>query len=79
MAETIVGMFESAAEATKAADDLIKRGFARGDVRVIDGAPTSSAALTSLANDIGDPDIKLYQEGVRRGATLLAIRTDRKN
>jgi len=135
MAKTVVGFFDSYAQAQRAQDDLVRQGFSRNDINIITnkekyteagehegasgaavgattGAVVGGAAgliaalipgvgpilaagplLTALVGagagavaggilgalvDAGVPeeDARLYEEGIRRGGTLLMLRTD---
>lgn len=73
--QTVVGLFEDVSEAQRAAADLEASGLGRDSVRVI----SNTSDLGSVLSDIGMPDSTFYQEGVRRGSTLVAITTTAQN
>jgi uncharacterized protein (TIGR02271 family) len=68
-------MFEDAKEAKRALEDLMQNGFGRNDVMRITSAKDSADALRALPSRIGEPDIRFYQEGVKRGGTLVVVET----
>jgi uncharacterized protein (TIGR02271 family) len=73
MSQNIVGLFEDAKDAKRALDDLMKQGFGRNDVLALTSAKESADALRELSARIGEPDIRFYQEGVKRGGTLVVV------
>jgi uncharacterized protein (TIGR02271 family) len=74
--KTVVGLFEDRQEAQRAVADLRNNGFAERNVSVLTSAADSAEALRDLANDISEPDIRFYEEGVRRGGHLVVVRAD---
>ena len=72
-ASTVVGLFESRAEAEAAFSDLVGSGFERGDIDMRE--PGSGAGDDALIRELegeGVPaaDARLYAEGVRAGDAL---------
>lgn len=76
---TIVGLFEDAGEARRVIADLKQRNIKTEYIREITSVPESARALEALAADIGEPDIRFYQEGVRRGGTLVVVTAPRRD
>jgi hypothetical protein len=70
---TIVGLFEDAGEARRAVAELKSSNIRTDYIREVTNAPESRSMLESLASDIGEPDIRFYQEGVRQGGTLVVV------
>ena len=75
MSKTIVGMFEDAQEAKRAIADLMKSGFGRNEVMQVTSAKDSADLLRDLPSRIGEPDIRFYQEGIKRGGTVIVVET----
>jgi uncharacterized protein (TIGR02271 family) len=75
MSRTVVGLFEDRDEAQRAVDELMRGGFGRDEVITITSAAESADALRDLPARIGEPDIRFYQEGVRRGGALVVVET----
>lgn len=74
MAKTVVGLFEDSSQAQKVVRDLQSAGFDRNDIHVGGDAAGLMATLTS--SGVPADDARLYEEGVRRGNTLVRVRTD---
>jgi uncharacterized protein (TIGR02271 family) len=70
---TVVGLFEDAEEARRAIADLKQSSIATDSIREVNNAPESAQMLQALTSDIGEPDIRFYQEGVRQGGTLVVV------
>jgi len=79
MSKTIIGLFDSRTEAEKVVQELVGSGINRQDVSIV---ATDSQAQQDLDlspyRTLGIPDLEArsYAEAVRRGATLLCIRTE---
>lgn len=88
MTSTIVALFDDRSEAERARNDLIKSGFADRGVRLMAQPGTSTSASTGHSSDTGksfweevkeffgvgnDEERLQYEEGLRRGGTLLTV------
>jgi uncharacterized protein (TIGR02271 family) len=80
MRKTVVGTFDSLAEAEQAAVQLIERGFDRNDVDVRTTTETTTASRESTSWWewlFGESeDRSYYSERVNRGGAILAVTTD---
>jgi uncharacterized protein (TIGR02271 family) len=79
MSQTIVGLFEDTAEAQLAAQDLLASGFHQDQVSMLTNAAESRNLLENLNTLIGEPDVRFYQEGIRRGGTLVVVDADNRD
>jgi uncharacterized protein (TIGR02271 family) len=70
---TVVGLFEDRDEAKRALRELKSDKIDAQYIREISNAPESRTTLEALTNDISEPDVRFYQEGVRRGGHLLVV------
>lgn len=75
MTQTIVGLFDNRSDAQQAVEDLRRSGFTDG-IHTITNAAESADALHTLTTAIAEPDVHFYQEGVRRGGTLVTVLAD---
>jgi len=75
MTQTVVGLFDDRSDAQRAIEDLRKSGF-RDGIQTITSASESADALRDLTSSISEPDVRFYQEGVRRGGTLVTVFAD---
>src|SRR5688572_26096087 len=82
MAKTVVGLFEDSSQAQAVVRDLQSAGFDRNDIHMAggnaSGGMSGAAGLMATLTSSGVPadDARLYEEGVRRGSTLVRVRTD---
>ncbi len=70
---TVVGLFEDASEAQRAIKDLRSSNIAKDSIRDFTSASSSAKQLDVLNTDIGEPDVHFYQEGIRKGGTLVVV------
>src|SRR5215213_244745 len=98
MAKTVVGLFDTAAEAQSVVQELINSGFQRNDISLVAndakgeyGASRAAGASTVVGAGIGaaaggingalvgagipEEDAGFYAEGVRRGGTLVLVKS----
>jgi len=77
MASTVVGIFETRAEAEAALNDLVSSGFSSSDID-LKAAGYGGGSLISELEDEGVPnaDAKLYAEGVQAGDALEIAHVD---
>jgi uncharacterized protein (TIGR02271 family) len=88
MTSTIVALFDDRSEAERAKNDLIKAGFVDSGIRLMAQPGTSTTTAASRGGDTGksfweevkeffgvgnDEERLQYEEGLRRGGTLLTI------
>ncbi|NJM05320.1 YsnF/AvaK domain-containing protein [Candidatus Gracilibacteria bacterium] len=73
MSQTVVGLFENMQDAQLATQDLLASGFNRNQVSLVTNAAESRDMLDNLNILIGEPDVRFYQEGVRRGGSLVVV------
>lgn len=76
MSQTIVGLFDNRSDAQRAVEELRRSGFAHNSIQTITSAAESADALRDLTATISEPDVRFYQEGVRRGGTLVTVLVD---
>lgn len=87
MASTILGLFDTPAQAERARSEIMALNIPSIDVQVYDkagfqltgGTDTSARGFfQSLSQTLGfgPSNQAMYQEGVRRGGTVVSIRTD---
>ena len=82
MAKTVVGLFEDSSQAQAVVRDLQAAGFDRKDIHMdggnASGGTSGSGGLmaTLTSNGVPADDARLYEQGVRRGNTLVRVRTD---
>lgn len=76
MTQTIVGLFDDHSDAHRAVEELQSSGFDNGAIQTITSAEGSASALRDLTATISEPDVHFYQEGVRRGGTLVTVLAD---
>ena len=79
MAKTVVGLFEDSSKAQAVVRDLRAAGFDQSDIHMLGGDTSAGAGNvvgTLSSNGVPADDAALYQEGVRRGNTLVWVRTD---
>lgn len=76
MANTIVSLFENSTSIQKIVSDLTAAGVGRNDINIIGSDAGSSSNLLGTLTGYGVPEnaARVYQEGVRRGGTLLTVR-----
>src|SRR5690606_5292201 len=81
MANTIIGLFETRRGAERARDDLYRAGFSEHDVSLSDQPVTESGAegpsfWDQVKDFLGFEEAAYYEEGARRGGTVLTVDTD---
>ncbi|MBA3438301.1 MAG: DUF2382 domain-containing protein, partial [Pyrinomonadaceae bacterium] len=76
MANTIVSLFDNSANLQTIISDLTALGIRRDDINSMASDSGNASNLTSTLSGYGVPAnaAKIYQEGVRRGGTLLTVR-----
>lgn len=76
MASTVVGLFETRAEAEAAMNDLVSSGFDRSDIDLKAAGADPSGLMRELEGEgVPSDDAKLYVEGVRSGDALEIAHT----
>ncbi len=76
MASTVVGLFETRAEAEAAMNDLVSSGFNRGDIDLKAAGADHSGLMRELEGEgVPSDDARLYAEGVRAGDALEIAHT----
>jgi uncharacterized protein (TIGR02271 family) len=70
---TVVGLFEEASEARRVIAELTASDIAVSNIHEISNAPESAHLIETITSYIGEPDVRFYQEGVRRGETLVVV------
>jgi uncharacterized protein (TIGR02271 family) len=85
MRKTVVGTFDSAAEAEQVAERLVEQGFDRDDIDVRATAATTDSTTASRESTswwewlFGESDDRsYYSERVNRGGAILAVTTDER-
>jgi uncharacterized protein (TIGR02271 family) len=85
MRKTVVGTFDSAAEAEQVAEQLVEQGFDRDDIDVRATAATTDSTTASRESTswwewlFGESeDRSYYSERVNRGGAILAVTTDER-
>jgi hypothetical protein len=75
MAKTVIGLMDSQAEAQKVVQELLDCGFDRKEMRMMAGGEPGAVGLLGALASRGVPEDEahFYAEGVRRGATLIAL------
>ena len=53
----------------------MRSGFGRNEVMQVTSAKDSADLLRDLPSRIGEPDIRFYQEGIKRGGTVIVVET----
>ena len=76
MANTIVSLFDNNTNLQNIIRDLTALGIARNDINTMGSDSGSASNLPSTLSSYGVPEnaARVYQEGVRRGGTLLTVR-----
>lgn len=76
MAQTVIGLFDDNSEARRVVDDLHQHGFSKNEVTVTrdSDSPTAQQLLTDAR--VPSQDMNFYNEGVRRGGSLVMVRTE---
>ena len=75
MANTIVSLFDNLSDAQTVASELTNQGITRSNINIIEkdsGNISSTLQSASVPADAA----RIYEEGVRRGGTLLTARVD---
>jgi len=85
MESTIIGVFETRADADQVRDDLLQAGFDNDEVTLISQPSTGGAATTEHRDwwesvkeffGFGDVSYQRYHEAARRGHTLVSVRSE---
>ena len=76
MANTIVSLFDNSADLQNIVRDLTSLGIRRDEINIMGSDSGGSDDLRSTLGSYGVPEnaARVYQEGVRRGGTLLTVR-----
>jgi hypothetical protein len=80
---TVVGLFDSQKDAEDAIAGLVEAGFERFDISLLSSAQTDqpagpdfkTAASGLAAQGLTEDDMECYSEGMRRGGTIVAVRS----
>ncbi|MEX2387083.1 MAG: YsnF/AvaK domain-containing protein [Phycisphaeraceae bacterium] len=81
MATTVIGMFDTADRARQTRDDLLQAGFKQSEVFLSDEHGQSQRAeepsfWDQVKDWLGMEDAAYYEEGARRGGTVVTVNTD---
>lgn len=76
MEQTIIGLFDDQSEAKQVVNDLLKNGFKQTEVTATRSSDTPNAMNVMTEARVPTQDQNFYSEGVRRGGTLVMVRTD---
>ena len=85
MAKTLVGLYETAADAESVVQALVDNGFSRSDillvtcegVRAVNGSSARGRDLIDTLTDLGTPvdEANMFAEGVDRGGALVVVQS----
>ena len=71
---TVIGLFDERAEAMRAYDALLNRGFRSVDLDILTNDDKDDVPkLARLKDSIQEPDVSVYLEGVNQGGTLITV------
>jgi uncharacterized protein (TIGR02271 family) len=70
--KTVIGLFEGSQEASRAYAALLQEGYARADLDILTNDDKDDIPkLANLRKFVPTPDVDVYLEGVRHGATII--------
>lgn len=70
----VIGLFDKKAEAMRAYDALVSRGFRSADLDILTSDDQDDKPkLAALGKSVREPDVHVYLEGVRQGGTLITV------
>lgn len=76
MVQAVIGLFDKQSEAKQVVADLLKNGFAQNEVTATGSSDSPSAMSVLSEARVPAQDQNFYNEGVRRGGTLVMVRAD---
>ncbi len=72
----VIGLFDHKAEAMRAYDALLGRGFRGADLDILThDDEDDKPKLAALRKSVREPDVNVYLEGVHQGGTLITVNT----
>jgi uncharacterized protein (TIGR02271 family) len=77
---TVIGLFDERAEAMRAYDALLSGGFRSAELDILTNDDQDDVPkLARLGDNVPEPDVHVYLEGVRQGGTLVTVHATGNN
>ena len=77
---TVIGLFDDRTEAMRAYDALLSGGFRTADLDILTNDDKDDVPkLAKLGDNVPEPDVHVYLEGVQQGGTLVTVSTTGNN